>query len=141
MPERRRRGSRAGRRLIDLAERPFAAGPGWAGLPAGLPVITISTHPDGTGHVVAVRGDLSRASDLSPVLRAVERVADTSAEVKIDVGRVELIDLEGIAVLMRARQAAGRRGIGFRVVEGSARIRRRLEIAGVLDLLETPAAR
>lgn len=104
-------------------------------------MITISTHPDGAGHVVAVRGDLSRTSDLSPVLRAVERVAEDTSEVKVDVRQVDLIDLEGIAVLMRARQAAERRGIGFRVVDGSARIRRRLEIAGVLDLLERPAAR
>lgn len=105
-------------------------------------MITISTHPDGAGQVVAVRGDLSRDSDLSPVLRAVERIADdTSGEVRVDVRQVELIDLEGIAMLMRARQAAARRGIGFRVVDGTARIRRRLEIAGVLDLLEGSAAR
>ena len=98
----------------------------------------LSTYPNGDGHVVEVRGELTAREPLAKIPMAVQNVLDHewATLVKVDVAHVEIIDLDGVAALIRAREAALRGGARFQLIDGQPRIRSRLRIAGVLRLLE-----
>jgi anti-anti-sigma regulatory factor len=100
--------------------------------------VDLSTYPNGEGHVVEVRGELTAREPLAKLPLAVQNLVDggTARLVKVNVGHVEIIDLEGVAALIRAREAALRGGARFQLVDGRPRVRSRLRIAGVLRLLE-----
>jgi len=98
----------------------------------------ISTYPDGDGQVVKVVGDLTSQQPLARLPSTVRRIVDSEAptDLKVNVRDVELIDLEGIASLIEARKVALERGARFALVDGQPRVRHRLEVTGLLDLLE-----
>jgi anti-anti-sigma regulatory factor len=98
----------------------------------------LSSYPNGEGHVVEVRGELTAREPLAKLPLAVQNVLDRGSTglVKVNVGHVEIIDLEGVAALIRARETALRAGARFQLIDGQPRVRARLRIAGVLRLLE-----
>ena len=98
----------------------------------------ISTYPNGDGHVVNVVGELTAQEPLARLPAEVQRVVerDRSPFVKVNVRNVELVDLEGIACLVEARRVAVERGVRFALVDGQPRVRHRLQVTGLLQLLE-----
>jgi anti-anti-sigma regulatory factor len=98
----------------------------------------LSSYPNGEGHVVEVRGELTAREPLAKLPLAVQNVLDRESAglVKVNVGHVEIIDLDGVAALIRARETALRGGARFQLIDGQPRVRSRLRIAGVLRLLE-----
>ena len=72
---------------------------------------------------------------------AVERVVQRESPplVKVNVRHVEMLDLEGIAALVKARRYALRDGAHFQLIDGQPRVLTRLQMTGLLELLEDPA--
>ncbi|HSL12276.1 MAG TPA: STAS domain-containing protein [Actinomycetota bacterium] len=101
----------------------------------------IATYQNGEGQVVEVRGELTNAEDPERVVTAVERVLATAAPplVKVNVRHVPIVDLEGIAALVKARKAVLGSGARFRLIDGQPRVRNRLAVTGLLHLLEDGA--
>ena len=100
----------------------------------------IDTYQNGEGQVVEVRGELTIAAEPDRVVDAVERVVAGASPpvVKISVRHVPLVDLEGIAALVKARKVVLDSGARFRLIDGQPRVRNRLAVTGVLDVLEDP---
>jgi anti-anti-sigma factor len=96
------------------------------------------SYPNDEGHVVKVTGELTAAEPLTRLPNTVERIVEHGSPkvVKLDVPDVEMVDLEGIAALVKARQSAVRNGVRFKLVDGQPRVRSRLEVTGLLRLLE-----
>jgi anti-anti-sigma factor len=102
-----------------------------------MPSIRASAAPEGAGWAVNLEGDLTRENWFGALDRTVARVLDEQPEVLIvRLKDVEVIDLEGIGALLRTRRRATDAGARFVVVDGQPAVRRRLEVAGVLTLLE-----
>jgi anti-anti-sigma factor len=99
--------------------------------------IRASAAPEGAGWAVNVEGDLTRDNWFGSLDRAVAEALNEQPEVLIvRVKDVEVIDLEGIGALLRTRRSATQAGARFVLVDGQPAVRRRLEVAGVLTLLE-----
>jgi anti-anti-sigma factor len=100
----------------------------------------IATYQNGEGQVVEVRGELTNAAEPDRVVHAVERVLAGSPPpvVKVNVRHVPLVDLEGIAALVKARKIVLDKGARFRLIDGQPRVRNRLAVTGLLDVLENP---
>jgi anti-anti-sigma factor len=99
--------------------------------------IRASAAPEGPGWAVDLEGDLTRENSFGSLDRTVAQVLDEQPEVLIvRVKDVEVIDLEGIGALLRTRRRATEAGARFFLVDGQPVVRRRLEVAGVLTLLE-----
>lgn len=98
----------------------------------------LSADPNDERYVLRVAGELTASEPLTRLPATVERIIETGPPdvVEVNVRDVEMVDLEGIAALVKARQAAARRGVRFRVVDGQPRLRNRLEMTGLLHLLE-----
>ena len=98
----------------------------------------ISNYPNGDGHVVKVVGELTAQEPLARLPAAVRRVVENEHPpfVKVNVRAVELVDLEGIASLVEARKVAIEHGARFALIDGQPRVRHRLEVTGLLRLLE-----
>jgi anti-anti-sigma factor len=101
----------------------------------------LSTYANGEGFVVEVAGSLTADQPLRQLPATVERVLsdESPPAVKVNVGKVELVDLEGVAALARAYKIVTARGARFALVDGQPRLRRRLEQTGLLRLLEEGA--
>ena len=98
----------------------------------------LSTFANGDRHVVKVAGQLTDDSELGRLPLVVEQVVGQGmpAVVELDLGGVEIIDMEGIGAILQARKRAIARGSRFVLVEERPQVRRRLEISGLLPLLE-----
>ena len=98
----------------------------------------LSTYPNGEGYVVAVTGELTAQESLARLPQAVERVLTEKDPpvVKVRVREVEMVDLEGIAALIRAWKVTTAGGARFQLIDGEPRVRHRLEQTGLLRLLE-----
>jgi anti-anti-sigma factor len=98
----------------------------------------ISTYPNGDGQVVKVVGELTAQEPLARLPTAVRRIVEAQgpAIVKVNVREVEIVDLEGIASLVEARKVALEHGARFALIDGQPRVRHRLEVTGLLQLLE-----
>ena len=98
----------------------------------------LSTFANGDRHIVKVAGQLTDDSLLGRLPSVVEQVVCEAlpAIVELDIAGVEIIDMEGIGAILQARQRAIARGSQFILVEGRPQVRRRLEISGLLPLLE-----
>jgi anti-anti-sigma factor len=98
----------------------------------------VRSFPNGDGHIVKITGDLTAPEHPSRVVTSVQRVIDREAPtlIKLDVHDVEVIDLDGIAAVMKARQLTVRSGAGFKFVDAQPRVRNRLMTTGLLRLLE-----
>jgi anti-anti-sigma regulatory factor len=100
-------------------------------------VIRTSEVADDRGWAVDVAGDLTREGGLDRLDRSLSRVLEEKPElVTVRVRDVDVIDLEGIGALLKARRKAMVARSRFVVVDGQPAVRRRLEVAGVLALLE-----
>ena len=98
----------------------------------------VSTYPHEEGYVVEVTGALTIQDPLYRLPRAVERVlAEKSPDVvQVRVREVDMVDLEGIAALIRSWKLTTDDGARFKLIDGQPRVRRRLEQTGLLHLLE-----
>jgi len=98
----------------------------------------LSSYPNDEGHVVKITGELTASEPLMRLPNTIERIIQHGPPelVKVDVHDVEMVDLEGIAALVKARQSAVRNGVRFKLVDGQPRLRNRLEMTGLLRLLE-----
>src|SRR5829696_3287971 len=67
------------------------------------PAMDLSSYPNGEGHVVEVRGELTAREPLAKLPLAVQNVLDRESAglVKVNVAHVEIIDLDGVAALIR----------------------------------------
>lgn len=63
-------------------------------------------------------------------------INDGVKEIRLDLGEVDRIDLEGVATLIVLRREAEARGKRLVVEHAQGSVRRRLELTGVLELLE-----
>jgi anti-sigma B factor antagonist len=91
--------------------------------------------------VVVLRGDhdISRAKELDELLTSLVAAHEL---VVVDLSAAEFIDSSVISALVRAKNAAARRGRRFRVQLGiEAKVERALELAAVLEFLECVATR
>jgi anti-sigma B factor antagonist len=85
--------------------------------------------------VVEVEGEIDIATT-KQVRRTIEQLVDDGRRaVIVDMSRVAFVDSAGIADLIRASGAAGRRGVEFVVRSPSRAVRRMLEITGLDQLL------
>ncbi|WP_071808378.1 STAS domain-containing protein [Couchioplanes caeruleus] len=64
----------------------------------------------------------------------------TAEIVTVDVGRVRFIDSTVISALVAARNTANHIGCRFILINPAARVRRILQITGVLDIMTDPRA-
>src|SRR3954464_307609 len=60
--------------------------------------------------------------------------------IHVDLGALESIDLEGVAVLVHAFQESQRRGKTLTVERASGTVRRRLPPTGILRIMEPPGS-
>ncbi|WP_433828509.1 STAS domain-containing protein [Actinoplanes sp. CA-015351] len=88
---------------------------------------------------IAVAGviDLATAPDLKRVLFEALDDADTRT-ILVDLAEVSFCDSSGIATLDEAYGAAAERAMRLRVTNESPRVRRVLEIVGMLETLTQP---
>jgi anti-sigma B factor antagonist len=86
------------------------------------------------GHVIMLEGDLDHAS--APFLTtAVEAVLPHADAIVLDLDRLSFIDSSGFVAILACESKCERHGIGFALAEGSPRVRRLFEIAGVAPML------
>jgi anti-sigma B factor antagonist len=89
---------------------------------------------------LAVCGEVDMAN--SDDLAAVTHEAATGGALRaivVDLGRVSFMDSNGIRVLVLEQGYARERGIAFRITNPSHRVRRVLEVTGVLPMLTDEA--
>jgi len=94
----------------------------------------ISVSSERTGDVITVRvaGDVDLATSLTVENAVLDAVAvDGVTAVQVDLSRVEFLDSSGVALLLKGRRAADRRGIAFRVTDAHGIPRQILELTGV----------
>jgi ABC-type transporter Mla MlaB component len=99
--------------------------------------MTMSRDDDAT--TFALTGELVFGSGLDRLPVAVVNAlaaAPAPEVVRVDVSEIRRIDLDGVATLVRAQQRIASLGRRFSLVGAHDQVRRRLEIAGVLGLLE-----
>jgi anti-anti-sigma factor len=84
--------------------------------------------------LVALRGEIDVAEAPGVERRLAEALAG-SRHVVVDLREVTFIDSSGLAVLLRAAQAAAREGRELRLLRPRPLVMRTFEIAGVTDRL------
>jgi anti-sigma B factor antagonist len=108
-----------------------------AGNEIGPAPLELDRSNDGYGRVrLAVAGEI----DISNLDRLREAVTAILAEphvtgLLLDFTSLDFIDSSGVAVLMRAKQAADHRGIGFALIKAHGKVQRVLAILGVDKIL------
>jgi len=95
---------------------------------------TTTTEHD---YIVRVSGDLGWpfATTLSDACQF--DTPEQARRIVVDLAKVTFLDSTGLAALVRCRQEADRRGIGFAVVHPTYLCRRLIEVAGLSDMLQT----
>ncbi|MGH2866142.1 MAG: STAS domain-containing protein [Solirubrobacteraceae bacterium] len=88
---------------------------------------------DEQGVVLKLRGelDLSTVPELERLLAECER--EGPSDVVLDLEQVEFMDSTGLAVIIRAGQAAQANGHQLRLSPGSPQVQRLFKLTGVLD--------
>jgi anti-anti-sigma factor len=102
----------------------------------------MTTSRDGDTTTLILAGELAFGSGLDRLPAAVANAlarAPAPAVIRVDVSEIRRIDLDGVAALVRAQQRIVSLGGRFSLVGAHDQVRRRLEIAGVLGLLERSA--
>lgn len=103
--------------------------------------LEITESAEGESLILSVRGELDIAT-ARLLDRRLSTLLGAHRQVVLDLAELSFIDSTGLAVLVRAAQAAERDGGGFSVRAVSASAQRVLELSGVagrLKLLPNPA--
>jgi anti-sigma B factor antagonist len=96
--------------------------------------------PDGDRAVVRPVGELDLATAAYVDEPLHERCRAGFRDLVLDLRGLTFLDSTGIALLIRWHRHAAQDGIDFAVVMGDDRIRRPLELTGILDLLSVREA-
>jgi anti-anti-sigma factor len=99
--------------------------------PSAPPRLAIDSERDGRAHVVQPVGALDEdtAGTFEDELRRVE--ATDAAEIVIDLGRLDWIDLVGLNTLIHAAARSNKRGGGLMLMRGPDRVQRRFQSTGL----------
>jgi anti-anti-sigma factor len=110
---------------------------------AAAPLSIVTAQPEaGTVRVhLAGEVDLATSGQLRVALLAVVAAAAPSTHVRVDLAQVTFIDAGGIGVLIRARAAAHRAGVGFSVHNPRGIVRRVIDVLDLTDMLRVTPVR
>jgi anti-sigma B factor antagonist len=95
--------------------------------------VEIKRFHDDHGIVLALRGELDLSSSAELERQLTEVTTQHPARVLIDLGDLEFMDSTGLALLIRARQAAEAGGYGFCLRAGKRQVHRLFEMTGLYD--------
>jgi anti-sigma B factor antagonist len=91
---------------------------------------------DAAGAVVLVAGELDFGT-AAPLRDALVDLGDRgTTPIVLDLARVDFIDSSGVSLLVQAKQRADAEGSELVLRQPAARVRRVLEVTGLVDLFE-----
>jgi anti-anti-sigma factor len=118
----------AGKHSLQTGNAGFALGQNGLGN-----LLKVHSFSDGQDVVLELRGelDISTVPELERQLVEVER--ENPRRIIIDLSQLGFMDSTGLALIIRAADAAERHGRQLRLRRGSRQVRRLFEVAGITD--------